>query len=210
MCFRRLAPRRWWRRQRAAGKLGKRRRRLPVIYGVYRAELFSKLGRWFAGLNGAGYALACTLMIASYTTAADTCASQYVTADTLKAGFIFCFVFIFGAASGLIAASLPGLVGWVRNSRHEQKLRQRLPPMSTGHELCGLSEGQVQRITDAQLVLLLMALLLFLVGAVLPPFYARSVTRDAHIGLASKKPAKPKLPTSGPLDLDHLVPNGLK
>ena len=74
-------------------------------------------------------------MIASYTTAADTCASQRVTAETLKAGGIFCFLFLLGGAASLIAASLPGLVGWLRNSRREQKIRQRLPPISIGQEL---------------------------------------------------------------------------
>lgn len=150
MWLRRLAPRRWWRRQKAARKLQKRRRRLPVSYGIYWAELYSKLGLWFAGLNGAGYALACALMIASYTTAADTCASQRVTAETLKGGGIFCFFFLSGGVASLIAASLPGLVGSLRNSRREQKIRQRLRPISIGQELLGLSEGQVQWITNAQ------------------------------------------------------------
>lgn len=200
MWLRRLAPRRWWRRQKAARKLWKRRRRLPVSYGIYSAELYSKLGLWFAGLNGAGYALACALMIASYTTAADTCASQRVTAETLKAGGIFCFLFLLGGAASLIAASLPGLVGWLRNSRREQKIRQRLPPISIGQELLGLSEGQVHSITGAQRGFLFAALLLFLFGAVIPLFYGRSVTPDGlrAYWISAEKACKaeaPKPPT---------------
>ena len=177
-----LASRRWWRRQKrrqkAARKLWKRRRRLPVSYGIYWAELYSNLGLWFPGLNGAGYVLACALMIASYTTAADTCVSQRVTAETLKGGGIFCFVFLLGGVGSLIAASLPGLVGWVRNTRREHKIRQRLPPISIGQELLGLSEGQVQWITGAQSIFLVAALLLFLIGAVTPLFYGSSITPD--------------------------------
>src|SRR5690242_7616430 len=108
--LRRLAPRRWWRRQKAAQKLRKRRGRLPVSYGIYWAELYSKLGLWLAGLNGAGYAVACALMIASYTAAADTCVSQRVTAETLNGAGIFCVLFLIGGVASLIAASLPGVV----------------------------------------------------------------------------------------------------
>jgi hypothetical protein len=40
----REALHRWWRRWRAASKQRKRRQRLPVSYGIYRAEWFSKFG----------------------------------------------------------------------------------------------------------------------------------------------------------------------
>ena len=117
----------------------------PARYVPLRVQRTTTVAKWLAGLSGAGVVLAFAFYMQAYLSILsikDDCVSRRFVADAIWTAAVLVLCTIVAGLFALAAIVGPSACGMRRNWRRR---REAKPPLQSGHEFDGLSEGQVRR-----------------------------------------------------------------